>query len=65
MVCQTRRRHPQVKISEAIEELQRVQYEHGDQELMMADTFEETWRTPIDRLEYEPDRDAVTAVSDR
>ena len=65
MVSKTKGRQPQVKITEVIEELQHVVREHGDQEFLMADTFEETWRTPVDRVEYEPERDAVTAVSDR
>lgn len=54
-----------MKISEAIEDLSRTLNEHGDQDFLMADTLEEKWRNPVDRLEFEPEHDAVTAICDR
>jgi hypothetical protein len=54
-----------VKISEAIDDLSRVLEEYGDQDLKIADTYEAAWRYDVDRLEFEPEHDSVTAVSDR
>jgi hypothetical protein len=53
-----------MKATEAIEELERLVYEFGDFELQIPDPVER-WFYPVDRLEVEPEAQAIRVVSDR
>lgn len=54
-----------VRATQAIEDLERIVAEFGDAELEMPDPLEAQWRNPVDRLEYDSERDKILLVSDR
>jgi hypothetical protein len=54
-----------MKATEAIEELERVVNEFGDAELVIPDPIESSWQNPVDRIEFDSDRQAILFVSDR
>jgi hypothetical protein len=53
-----------MKATEGIEELERLVHEHGDFELQIPDPVER-WYYPVDRIEVEPEAQAMRFVSDR
>jgi hypothetical protein len=55
----------QVKATEAIEELERIVHEFGDAVLEIPDPIEGAWRNPVDRIEFDSERQSILLVSDR
>jgi hypothetical protein len=53
-----------MKATEGIEELERMVHEFGDFELQIPDPIER-WYYPVDRVEVEPEAQAIRFVSDR
>jgi hypothetical protein len=54
-----------MKATEAIEELERLVNEFGDAELQMPDPIQASWRNPVDRVEFDSERQEILFVSDR
>lgn len=54
-----------IKATEAIEELERIVNEFGDAVLETPDPVEATWRNPVDRIEFDSERQSILLVSDR
>lgn len=54
-----------LKATEAIEELERIVNEFGDASLVMPDPVEATYLNPVDRIEFNSERQAIMFVSDR
>ena len=54
-----------LKATEAIEELERIVNEFGDAELVMPDPVEATYLNPVDRIEFNSERQAIMFVTDR
>lgn len=55
----------QVWATEAVEELQRIIAEFGDARLEIPDPLEGRWRNPVDRIEFDSERQSILFVSDR
>jgi hypothetical protein len=53
-----------MKATEGIEELERAVHEFGDFELQIPDPIARWWY-PVDRVEVEPEAQAIRFVSDR
>lgn len=54
-----------LKATQAIEDLERLVTEFGDAELEMPDPLEAAWRNPVDRVEFDSERQTILFVSDR
>jgi hypothetical protein len=54
-----------MKATEGIEALERIVTEFGDAEMEMPDPIEAKWRNPVDRVEFDSERQSVMFVSDR
>lgn len=54
-----------MKATEAIEELERLVNEFGDAELQIPDPIEAAWKNPVDRIEFDSERQSILFVSDR
>lgn len=54
-----------MKATEGIEELERIVAEFGDADLQVPDPIEDAWRNPVDRIEFDSERQAILFVSDR
>jgi hypothetical protein len=54
-----------MRATEGIEELQRIITEFGDAEMEMPDPLEGQWRNPVDRIEFDSERQSILFVSDR
>lgn len=53
-----------LKATEAIEELERLVTEFGDAVLVMPDQLEPAYRNPVDRIEFDSERQAILLVHD-
>jgi hypothetical protein len=54
-----------MKATEGIEALERIVTEFGDADMEMPDALEGRWRNPVDRVEFDSERQSVLFVSDR
>jgi hypothetical protein len=54
-----------MKITEIADELFRIADERGEVEGAIPDPIEATWITPVDRVEFDAERQLVLFVSDR
>lgn len=54
-----------MRIIAIADELYRIAEEYGDLEGVMPDPIERGWVNLVDRVEYDPERQAVQLVSDR
>jgi hypothetical protein len=52
-----------MKSPELLEEIERLQYEHGPVEVQIPDPVER-WCYPVDRVEWVPEAQAIRLVSD-
>ena len=53
-----------MRATDAIEEIERAVHQYGDFELQIPDPVERWWY-PVDRIEVEPEAQAIRMVSDR
>lgn len=53
------------KATEAIEDLERLVNEFGDADLVIPDPIEAAYLNPVDRIEFNSERQAIMFVSDR
>ena len=54
-----------MKATEGIEQLERLVAEFGDADMEIPDALEARWRNPVDRIEFDSERQSVLFVSDR
>lgn len=53
-----------MKISEGVEELERIRNEFGDADMLMPDQLEPTWHNPITSIEFDSDHQSVILSAD-
>jgi hypothetical protein len=53
-----------MKATEGIEAMERIVNEFGDADLEMPDQIEGQWRNPVDRIEFDAERQSILLVSD-
>lgn len=53
------------KATEALDEIERIVREFGDCDLEMPDGTQVGWYNPVDRIEFDSDRQAIQVISDR
>ena len=54
-----------MKATEGIERLEQIVAEFGDADMEMPDPLEGRWRNPVDRVEFDSERQSILFVSDR
>lgn len=51
--------------SEVIDEIQRIQNEHGSCSVVIVDEMEPDWKYPVSNVEFDPDNQAITISASR